>query len=120
MISPLGFTRPEQSAVRRAAVRVFALAIVLLFGLAMAAPLFAHSWYPWECCSDRDCAPVPAGKVKEVFGGWLLEDGTFIAYAEARVSPDKDFHVCRRQDGKGPLIRLDKKPACFWAPIGAS
>ena len=39
---------------------------------------------------------------------------------EARPSPDDQFHICRRQDGKGPIIRMHTKPACFWAPIGAA
>ncbi len=24
----------------------------------------AHSWYPYECCSDRDCYPVALEQVK--------------------------------------------------------
>lgn len=93
-----------------------ALAVFLL----LVGPAVAHSFYPYECCSDRDCYPVDAGKVTEGKGGWTLEDGTFIRYSEARPSPDNRFHVCRREDGKGALIRLDKQPACFWAPMGAS
>jgi hypothetical protein len=91
----------------------------LVFAGAMTHAL-AHSWYPWECCSDRDCFPVEARDVRGVPGGWMLQDGTFIAFREARPSPDQNFHVCRREDGKGALIRLHEKPACFWAPVGAS
>lgn len=91
------------------------LLIALIPGLAS-----AHSFYPLECCSDRDCYPVPVERVKTVPGGWLVEGGTFIAYGEARPSPDGRFHICRREDGKGGLITIPGKPACFWAPMGAS
>ena len=91
------------------------VAVLLLSG-----PAFAHSWYPLECCSERDCFPVPVSDVRVIKGGWQLHDGTIIEHAEARPSPDGRFHVCRRQDGKGPLIRMHKAPACFWAPINAS
>lgn len=80
----------------------------------------AHSWYPYECCSDRDCFPMPVSDVRVTPAGYTLGDGTLVEYHEARPSPDGKFHICRRQDGKGPIIRLHKKPACFWAPIGAS
>jgi hypothetical protein len=83
-------------------------------------PAFAHSWYPFECCSERDCFPVATSDVKVIKGGWQLHDGTIIEHIEARPSPDGRFHVCRRDDGKGALIRMHRKPACFWAPIGAS
>lgn len=103
------------AACRRARGMVAGLA--LLASIASAA---AHSWYPWECCSDRDCFPVPASEVRTVAGGWQLADGTFIRWSEARPSPDNAFHICRREDGKGALIRDPGKPACFWAPMGAS
>lgn len=92
--------------------------VALLVALPSAA--LAHSWYPWECCSNRDCYPVAVENVRAGGGGWTLEDGTFVAYSEARASPDDRFHVCRREDGKGALIRIQKKPACFWAPMGSS
>ncbi|CAN1565421.1 hypothetical protein MCEMSEM23_02899 [Rhabdaerophilaceae bacterium] len=86
----------------------------------MIVPAFAHSWYPIECCSEKDCFPVPISDVKLIKGGWQLQDGTVVEHAEARPSPDGRFHVCRRQDGKGPLIRMNKAPACFWAPVMGS
>lgn len=91
-----------------------------LFLLAGCAGALAHSWYPAECCSERDCYPIEVHDVKAVTGGWLVERSTFITYAEARPSPDGKFHICRYQDGKGALIKMPGKPACFWAPMGAS
>lgn len=86
----------------------------------LVAPALAHSWYPFECCSERDCFPVPVQDVKIIKGGWMLHDGTVIEHAEARPSPDGRFHLCRHNDGKGGLIRKHKAPACFWAPIEGS
>lgn len=96
------------------------VALFLCLNACSGGSAFAHSWYPYDCCSERDCFPLPVGKVKSVQGGWQMEDGAFIAWHEARPSPDGRFHICRREDGKGDLIRLPEKPACFWAPIGAS
>ncbi len=103
---------------RCAARRLFAQCI-LLFAL-LAGPALAHSWYPHECCSDRDCHPVPVEHVKTVVGGWLLKDGTFIPFGDGRPSPDGRYHICRYDDGRGAMIRMPGKPACFWAPMGAS
>jgi hypothetical protein len=88
--------------------------------LALTSSAFAHSWYPFECCSERDCFPVAVEDVRVTPAGYTLTDDTVIAYSETRPSPDGKFHVCRRQDGKGALIRLHNKPACFWAPVVGS
>lgn len=92
---------------------------VLAFAGALCVAL-AHSWYPIECCSEKDCFPVPVERVKTAPGGWVLEDGTFIAFRDARPSPDGRYHLCRYNDGAGALITVPGKPTCFWAPMGAS
>lgn len=97
-----------------------ALPMALLALLAVFGHASAHSWYPYECCSQIDCFPVPASDVRVVPGGWTLSDGTHVKHHEARPSPDGQYHVCRTQNGKGDLIRLYSKPACFWAPIPGS
>jgi hypothetical protein len=102
----------------RASLRGVAIAIIAL--LAAPALLHAHSWYPFECCSDRDCFPVAVEDVQVSAEGYTLADGTFISFKETRPSPDGQYHVCRRQDGKGAVIRMHKKPACFWAPVVGS
>lgn len=100
----------------RGATMLLGLAIYLA-GLAIA---IAHSWYPLSCCSEKDCFPVEESDVKVTREGYRLKDGTLIPYSAARPSPDGLYHVCRYQDGKGALIRLEGQPACFWAPMGAS
>ncbi|MGL5447874.1 MAG: hypothetical protein ACRDBL_11250 [Rhabdaerophilum sp.] len=87
--------------------------------LVVAGQALAHSWYPLECCSERDCYAVPASRVQVVPGGWII-DGFPVRHNEARPSPDGRFHICRREDGKGDLIRKEKGPACAWAPMEGS
>jgi hypothetical protein len=31
--------------------------------LIVAALMLAHSWYPRECCHDKDCHPVPCAEI---------------------------------------------------------
>lgn len=35
---------------------IFVVTFLIVMGLAVAG--YAHSFYPYECCHDRDCAPV--------------------------------------------------------------
>lgn len=60
--------------------------------------LLAHSWYPPECCSDRDCEPVPDGSVSRVQGGYQFE-GQFIPDATVRTGQDLRFHACKSPSG---------------------
>jgi hypothetical protein len=102
------------------------LALVLSATLAVAlalltAPARAHSWYPFECCSDRDCWPMgEGGREPEPVagpGGWRLASGEVVAYREARPSPDGRFHVCRRAgQADGALIAPVGRPACLFVP----
>lgn len=58
----------------------------------------AHSWYPVECCHDRDCAPVKSSDVEEGPDGYFYRlTGEFIARKNTRVSMDEDFHLCRNE-----------------------
>lgn len=60
----------------------------------------AHSWYPPQCCSDRDCFPLADSAVKKVPGGYQLTDThEFISDAEAREGRDDSFHMCRNPSG---------------------
>jgi hypothetical protein len=83
----------------------------------------AHSFYPWECCSDQDCWPMGTEadarepEPRATAQGWALADGSIVAYAAARPSPDGRFHVCRHGGrAEGGVIRPDGKPTCFFAP----
>lgn len=80
---------------------------IALAALLLTTPAWAHGWYPRECCSDRDCAPLNASHVKESGLGYLLDTGEFIERKKAKFSPDEDFHICRFPSGG--LI-------CFFVP----
>lgn len=77
-----------------------------LLGLACPAAAPAHSWYPIECCADRDCEPLDAGIVEEGPAGFVLtRTGEFVARAAARPSRDEHFHLCRSRTS-GALLCL--------------
>lgn len=56
-----------------------------------------HSWYPPECCSDKDCAPLPANLIpKPLAGGdWLLTTGEIVPRSKVKWSPDGHYHLCQ-------------------------
>ena len=61
----------------------------------------AHSWYPAECCSERDCAPLPENQTPKPLdgGAWLLSTGEIVPREKARWSPDGLYHLCRLPGG---------------------
>ncbi|WP_342361429.1 hypothetical protein [Terrarubrum flagellatum] len=85
----------------------------------------AHEWYPAECCSGNDCAPISAQAVSETPDGYVVtiepgshpmwpQDGRaalvhVIAYKAARRSQDGRFHICI--GASGYLF-------CFYAAVG--
>ena len=55
----------------------------------------AHDWYPYSCCHDRDCRPVPPEAVKLTPRGWQIQTtGETIPFDKAQYSPDGRFHIC--------------------------
>ncbi len=74
----------------RAVLAILAMAFLL-------SPARSHSWYPHECCSDRDCAEMPeADTPKPLDGGsWLLKTGEIVPRDRVKWSPDGHYHICR-------------------------
>lgn len=73
---------------------VAAALAILLLSIAFAS---AHSFYDWECCSDRDCGAVAEGAVTEESGGYrVTATGQFIDRdsPKVRMSPDGRWHLC--------------------------
>jgi hypothetical protein len=74
------------------------LTAILLLG----APARAHSWYPKECCTGKDCAPVEKVTWLVPTGGGLPQLvvtsplGTAVVPHDlpARESKDGRMHVC--------------------------
>lgn len=85
--------------------------------IAGSARISAHSWYEPACCSDTDCAPLPAGaSVEPVRGGYVVRmtpDGApvFFGYDKVRPSRDGEIHACI-----GPQSGT---PFCLYMPVGA-
>ena len=84
-------------------------AIPALFVAALlAGPVGAHSWYDPDCCSAKDCAPIPAATVTITGDGYTvtLNPGdhflatkpltAFFAHGDENLRPsaDGDWHAC--------------------------
>lgn len=83
--------------------------------------------YPFECCSEADCARIDVGEVRETPSGFVVTimPGRHpmwpterrqpavleIPYPKARLSPDGFFHLCMN-DARELL--------CFFSPAGGS
>lgn len=96
---------------------------LILTALLMTSPALGHSWYPYDCCSDRDCWPMgedadarePDPKI--VPGGYMTHDGHFVAQKDTRPSRDGRFHVCRSGGTlTGTVIAPPEKPLCLFVP----
>lgn len=95
----------------------------LALALAAGAPeTRAHSWYPHDCCSDRDCWPMGEDRdAKEpeptiVPGGYRTHDGIFVPESQTRPSKDGRFHVCRYGGVPGASVISTSKGICLFVP----
>jgi hypothetical protein len=82
------------------------LGLAVPLTLIMPAPAGAHDWYPIECCSGYDCAPVDQAELQE--GDTLVvtsKHGTGIVPAAMtrRESKDHRMHVCMRKSWDGQM-----------------
>ena len=54
----------------------------------------AHGWYPPDCCSGRDCLPIPCDQlVEQDNGNWLYNQLVFLKQ-NVKPSLDKFCHIC--------------------------
>lgn len=81
---------------------LIALAIGVALVLLLPWPASAHEWYPYQCCSDKDCASVPFEEVQITPRGYLLRSsGDVIEFGDKRIKPTppednmQRYHVCR-------------------------
>ena len=73
---------------------VLAAAVMLVNG-----PATAHSWYPEECCHNKDCHPVPCEEIEKISDGWLWRDKAtkqryWFPHDRLHASHDEACHVC--------------------------
>lgn len=115
---------PEDVPFWAAVLASLTFAVALLAGvLAISSHARAHSWYPYDCCSDRDCWPMGVDSdAREpdpsvVTGGYRTHDGVFVAERDTRPSRDGRYHVCRSGGTlTGPVISPIGKPFCLFVP----
>lgn len=82
-------------------------AILVLLGVIVAWPTASHvhldpgdgavSWYPYDCCHDRDCRPVVHIEKKANIIWMTTTDGLTLAVdpkQSRRLSQDHRWHVC--------------------------
>ena len=52
-----------------------------------------HSWYPLNCCSDKDCKPIPCDSIVETTKGYTYYGMEFL---QSQVKPSLDglCHAC--------------------------
>jgi len=74
-----------------------------------AAVILAHSWYPWECCHDQHCHPVPCDSIKASALG-LSWNGITFTEPMIKDSLDQQCHVCVEVVGKF------RYPYCVFVP----
>jgi hypothetical protein len=87
----------------------------LFFGLMFFSPaLHAHSWYPKECCSDHDCAPVDTAVQLLPAGGGLPQ--LLITSRVGRALIPRDFPVRQSKDGRMHVCMTDIHLVCFFVP----
>jgi hypothetical protein len=89
--------------------------------LALAGPAAAHDWYPWACCSDKDCAPVAVpADLRATPQGWHIPaSGETIPFEDPRIrlTPPEgggEFHRC--SVAGDPAART----ICLFVPVTGS
>jgi hypothetical protein len=74
---------------------------------------WAHSWYPLDCCSERDCRRIEASEVRELSYTQVLDlvTGTVVTGSKVRQSQDGDWHICNLFGDR------KAKPLCVFRPV---
>ena len=81
----------------------------------LAGLILIHSWYPNECCADKDCHPVPCDEISEAENGAMHWKNLIFEGSQIRTSPDSECHVCHLLEEGRPVIPIciftQKKPS---------
>jgi len=81
----------------------------------LAGLILIHSWYPNECCADKDCHPVPCDEISEGENGAMHWKNLIFEGGQIRTSPDGECHVCHLLHEGRPVIPIciftQKKPS---------
>lgn len=108
------------------AIAFAAMLTVIAFFLMFAADAQSHSWYPFNCCHHRDCAPIT--KWQSIPGGAIVttEHGTFTLTNEwirenSQPSEDWDSHLCVKCEKwqSGKCLKPVPRDKCIFLGGGA-
>lgn len=67
--------------------------LTFLLSFLLITPSIAHEWYPYACCSDKDCHPVACEDILEKGKNLVYHDYPFFGDM-IKPSKDGDCHVC--------------------------
>ena len=74
------------------------LFVLCLGSHSQVAPVHAHSWYPKECCHDKDCAPVESAALVTPVDGRAPQ--LIVTSKHGKVAVPIDFPVRHSKDGR--------------------
>ena len=77
-------------------------------------PAKAHGWYPKECCSNRDCAPVESVAQFVSVGGGLPQLVVTSKFGTTIIP--HDFPVRDSKDARMHICMSDVDLICFFMP----
>lgn len=73
---------------------IHALLIASVTLLVSCSTATAHSWYPSDCCSGKDCIPVGCEGFMSLPNGNLAYHDLEFSPDKLRASPNEDCHIC--------------------------
>jgi hypothetical protein len=68
------------------------------------------------CCDEHDCSILDDVAVRQMDGGFIIDDRHFVARHRVLPSRDGQYWACFNTGGKGPHGR-EKEIRCFFAPM---
>ena len=92
---------------------MLAAAVMLFNGSAT-----AHSWYPYECCHDGDCRPVPCVELSYRDKDLVWRQHLYFSGPMIRESKDGNCHVCVKDSLNASIIPY--LPLCVFVPSTTS
>jgi hypothetical protein len=73
---------------------LFATLFLIIIALTLVMRAEAHSWYPPECCSNRDCAPATKLDMQKKMATTSQGTGAIDDATSIRDSKDSQNHAC--------------------------
>jgi hypothetical protein len=86
--------------------------------LIIAAVMLAHSWYPRECCHEKDCLPVPCAELSYQDKDVVWRKHVYFSGRMIRESNDGNCHGCVEKGLNASTIPY--VPLCVFVPQATS